>query len=69
MELNSTDQKEADRIMHNLAVMPSLTVTCNKNIAKYLINLDTMFARGELYEINAKHRGVGIYKISLSIKT
>ncbi len=62
-ELNSQQQEEFTRIMDNLCVMPGFNTTTTAAIAKKVINHDFIFCQGEIYDVYAKSKGLGIYKV------
>ena len=69
--MKKTEQEitnEANRIANFLASLPCGSSTCERKIAKRILELNSgvFLAQGRPYNFNIKNIGVGMVKVSLS---
>lgn len=50
-ELSPTDKEEYDRVLWNLASLPSFTTTTSRAVAKELLKQEWLFCRGDIYDL------------------
>lgn len=58
---------EANRVLNFLAGTPGGNSTVNKKTLHHVLlsNGGTLLARGELHDIESKHLGAGVYRVTL----
>ena len=66
MENNMTDPSETDEIARVQRRLNSCgNAITTKSVAKWMLEMSPIFSKGELFNVKAEHRGLGVYYVTL----